>query len=185
MEIALRFHNEDKTQDKFCNLHVKLMSSWGDCITTATIAEESTSWEFEDKEEETPTDDTNEDRKGDTDDEDRTPRPPDNSQVAMWNKSYEELDFEDKEFLEKFNDSPGLHAFLFGYDSDGQAKVLTYACVDCSGLLLQGGAVSVRSFHRFGMCIDMKVHSEEPLVSVDTIMPLEPFVLNLDRYCYV
>jgi hypothetical protein len=183
MEIALRFHNEDKTQDLFSNVHIKLMSSWGNCITTATIAEESTSWEFEEKEEieENQGDDGNEDTKDGSDNEEQTPRLQDNSQVATWNKSCEKIDFEDKETLEKFNSSPGLYAFLFGYDSEGQTRVLTFAFVDCSGLLMEQGAVSVRSFHRFGMFIDMKVHCDEPLVSVETLMPLEPLVLNLSR----
>lgn len=184
MEIALRFHNEDKTQEKFCNLHVKLMSSWSDCITTATIAEESTSWEFEETNEtsEEKTDDINEDEKTDTDDKDLTQFLPNNSQIASWKTVCEGLEFKDRQFLGKFNSSPGMYAFLFGYNSEGQVRVLTFAYVDCSGLLMDRGAVSVRSFQRFGMFVDMKVQCEEPLVPLATIMPLEPLVLNLDRY---
>lgn len=184
MEIALRFHNEDKTQEQFCNLHVKLMSSWSDCITTATIAEDSSSWEFEQPSEENSDepDDVNEDKRGDSDDEEQQAiRQPDNSEIAMWATSYESLEFDNREFLDKFNSSPGLYAFLFGYDTEGQARVLTFAYVDCSGLLMDRGAVSVRSFHRFGMFVDMKVHCEQPLVPLERIMPLEPLVLNLDR----
>lgn len=178
----MRFHNDDKNQKELSNLHVKLMSTWGNCITTATISEESSTWRFEKEgDEEKDASDSNEEKKEDNDDEDQTPRPSDNSQEATWRKSCEDLKFDDKTFLEKFNDAPGIHAFLFGCDSDGVVKVLTYAYVDCSGLLLQGGAVSVRSFHRFGMFIDLKVHSEQALVHLNTLIPLEPFVLNLDR----
>jgi hypothetical protein len=188
MEVGLRFHNEDKTQEKFTSLHIKLMSHWGSCITTAVISEESTQWQYEEKEgegdEEGEGKDSHaEDKKtDDSDDEETFPKENDNSQVAMWSKTLDGLHFDDKTFLDKFNSSPLLHAFLYGYEMNGLVKVLTYTCVDCSGLLLQGGAVSARSFNRHGMFLDLKVHSEKPLASTKTVMPLEPFVLNLDRY---
>ena len=89
MEIALRFHNDDKTQDQFSNLHIKLMSTWSDCITTATIAEESSTWEFESSPEEESNEinaemtNTNDSKQDNDTEELTTPRLPDNSQVAM------------------------------------------------------------------------------------------------------
>lgn len=182
MEIALRFHNEDKTQKNFFNLHVKLLSPWSDCITTATIAEGSATWEFEEKElAEEGKEDFKGDEKDDSDTEEIVPIDVDNSQTAMWNQSCKSLNFGDKSILKMFNTSPGLYAFLFGYDADGQIKVLTFTYVDCSGLLMDHGAVSVRSFRRFGMCMDLKVHCKKPLVSISKLMPLEPLVLDLGR----
>lgn len=65
---------------------------------------------------------------------------------------------------------------------DGKYHMVTFAYLDCSALLLQGGCVSCRSPVKDGITLDMKLEAPNELLPLNTLIPLEPLVLDIDRF---
>jgi hypothetical protein len=94
------------------------------------------------------------------------------------------LQLANEEEIAQFNSCPYLTAVLLTCSHDKKnLQMLTFASLDCSGLLINEGSVSCRSPCREGAYVDLKLESTEPLLSENKLIAFEPLELNLHRFC--
>lgn len=84
------------------------------------------------------------------------------------------------EEISQFNSCPFLTAVLLTC-FEQKIKMITFATLDCSALLMHEGSVSCRSPCREGAFVDLKLESSEPFLSQNKLISFEPLELNLHR----
>ena len=138
----------------------------------------SSSWKFEEKDEE---DDVGGEGPSETDIVDTGFPQEDGLEVtqAIWTNELQ-TKLESQADMTEFNHVPGIYAVVLGC-IDKKFHMVSFAYLDCSALLLQGGTVSCRSPTREGITLDMKLDAPKELIPLSKAIPLEPLVLDIAR----
>jgi hypothetical protein len=90
------------------------------------------------------------------------------------------LQLTNDEEIAQFNSCPFITAVLLTCFEE-KLKMISFATLDCSALLMHEGSVSCRSPCREGAFVDLKLESSEPLLSHNKLITFEPLELNLHR----
>jgi hypothetical protein len=130
------------------------------------FAKENDSWNFEKE-------------SNDEEDKEAEPEIPSDELQATWSSELQPK-LKSKDDIIEFNRVPGIYAIIMACQ-DGKYHMVTFAYLDCSALLLQGGCVSCRSPVKDGITLDMKLEAPNELLPLNTLIPLEPLVLDIDR----
>jgi hypothetical protein len=168
--------------------HIRIASTWLECVTTENILGGSSSWKV---------------LSYSVGGEDRlvtgqavAEMEPDSVLVATWEKAFD-FDPKSHERMQAFHDDPGLYAFLMGREEpqpsdsppslEGETpkpvvlvnRPVGIAYADCSSLQLSAESIVARS----GCCRDVEVSVQvsigEPLLARDQAVNLDPFMLSL------
>lgn len=65
---------------------------------------------------------------------------------------------------------------------NGAYHFVSFAYLDCSALLLQGGCISCRGPSKDGITLDMKLEAPKELLPLETLIPMEPLILDIERF---
>jgi hypothetical protein len=90
------------------------------------------------------------------------------------------LNLTNDEEISQFNSCPFITAVLLTC-FEQKIKMVTFATLDCSALLMHEGSVSCRSPCREGAFVDLKLESSEPFLPQNKLISFEPLELNLQR----
>jgi hypothetical protein len=188
LHISLRLKIDHTIGQTWEDLHVRIFSRWSNCLSTEVpsslfllsfsplktilqaLREGSLQWttEKDPQMEPIPT----------SDNITQQPR----ITIATWKQELP-LSLDNEQQILEFNKFPGLYAIVMACRSK-KVHMITFAYIDCSPLLLDGGVVTCRAPGREGVIFDAKVESASSLVNKDKAIQYEPLVIDFHRFIF-